>query len=247
MKPLILAALLGLTSVAAQAEPTHVMVRAQSQDAKFIGSAMGGVKVTVTDARTGAVLATGLTQGGTGDTETLMRAPKTRNQTLSEGKTAGFDAVIDIDRPTLVRVDATGPIGKPASAISVASSLWVLPGHDIGGDGLILTFPGLVIEPLPVVARNGTVNLSAKVTLMCGCPIEPGGLWDSAHYAVEAVLLQGDRTVARATLAYAGQASQFSGTIPPSATGDYTLRLTAADSRTSNVGVVEQPLTIPAR
>jgi len=249
MKPLAFAAALALLAplaLGAQAEPTRVMVRARSLDAKFIGTAMGGVQVTLTDARTGAVLAKGLTQGGTGDTDAIMRTPHARGAPLADAKTAGYEAVIDIARPTLVRAEALGPAGKPASAITVSSSLWVLPGRDVSGDGWTLTFPGLVIEPVATPAEDGTLKVAAKVTLMCGCPIEPGGLWDAANYAVEASLLAGDRVVAQAPLAYAGQASQFAGALPKTAPGRYTLRLVATDAKTPNAGVVEQAVEIPA-
>ena len=59
-------------SAAAHAEPTDIVVRVLSKDAKFIGTSMGGMRVTLRDAHTGEILATGLTQGGTGDTKRLI-------------------------------------------------------------------------------------------------------------------------------------------------------------------------------
>lgn len=70
--PLTLAASIALLGRPALAEPTHVMVRAQAQDAKFIGDHMGGVQVTLTEARPGKVLAKGPIRGGTGDTTRIM-------------------------------------------------------------------------------------------------------------------------------------------------------------------------------
>ncbi|OJU08528.1 MAG: hypothetical protein BGN86_11470, partial [Caulobacterales bacterium 68-7] len=194
-------ALAALASSAA-AEPTRVVVRAHSLDAKFIGTSMGGVDVTLTDA-SGKVLAKGLTSGDTGNTETLVRNPHARGAPLADGASAAFTATLDLAKPTLVTATARGPMGKPASAITVSSSLWVLPGREVGGDGWILSFPGLVVEPT-AAATPGGLQVTAKVSPMCGCPIEPGGLWDAANYAVEARLLSGDRVVAKAPLAYAG-------------------------------------------
>jgi hypothetical protein len=105
----------------------------------------------------------------------------------------------------------------------------------------------LVIEPSAQPAADGALQVAAKVTLMCGCPIEPGGLWDAANYAVEATLLRGDKLVARAPLAYAGQASQFAGRLEKPAPGRYTLRVVAADAKTPNAGVVEQTIDVPRR
>ena len=247
MKSILLAATLAALAATAQAEPTHVMVRAQSLDAKFIGTHMGGVRVVLRDAATGSVLAKGITSGGTGDTAAIMKAPRTRGAPIAGGDTAGFDAVLDIARPTLVSVEAFGPIGKPAASIKVASSLWVIPGRDVGGDGWVLTFPGLVVDPSVQPAPDGGLEVSAKVTLMCGCPIEPGGIWDAANYRVEANLLRGGRVVARTPLAYAGQASQFSGLLAGAAPGRYVLRVVATDAKSPNAGVVEQKVEIPRR
>lgn len=247
MKPLALAvAVLFCAASAAQAEPTHVMVRAQSLDAKFIGTHMGGVRVILRDARTGKVLARGVTAGETGDTAKIMRKPRERGAAISDADAAGFDAVLDLAKPTLVRAEATGPIGKPASAVAVSSSLWVIPGRDVTGDGWVLTFPGLVIEPAAAPAPGGGLSITAKVTLMCGCPIEPGGLWDAANYKVDARLFQGARQVADAPLAYAGQTSQFAGALPKVTAGRYTLQVVATDAKTPNAGVVEIPVRVPA-
>lgn len=244
IKAIALAATLTLASSAALAEPTHVMVRAQAQDAKFIGDHMGGVQITLSDARTGVVLAKGLTKGGTGDTPRIMKTPRTRGMSLTDSSAAGFEAVLDLKKPTLVRVDAVGPVGKPDSAIKVSSTQWILPGRDIGGDGWVLNFPGLVIEPTTTVSPDGALRISAKVSLMCGCPIEPGGIWNADSYKVEAHLVQGTRDVAMAVLTYAGQPSQFSGALAHAPAGHYRLRLIAVDATTSNVGVVEVPVRL---
>jgi hypothetical protein len=226
------------------AEPTHVMVRAQALDAKFIGDHMGGVKITLSDARTGRVLAKGVTKGGTGDTARIMKAPHVRGAPLSDAQTAGFDAVLDLDQPTLVRADAEGPLGKPGSSIHVASSLWVIPGRDIAGDGWVLSFPGLAIEPTATPAGPGALRIEAKISLMCGCPIEPDGLWDANTYTIQALLLRAGAVAAKQPLAYAGQPSQFSGTLAGLKPGRYTLRIVATDAKSPNAGVWEQAVVI---
>ena len=242
IKAFTLAASLAFLASAALAEPTRVMVRAQAHDAKFIGDHMGGVQVTLVDARTGVVLAKGLTKGGTGDTPRIMKTPRTRGMSLADPLSAGFEAVLDLKQPTLVRVEAVGPVGKPAASIKVSSTQWIFPGRDILGDGWVLDFPGLVIEPMATVTPGGALQISAKVSLMCGCPIEPGGIWNADTYKVEAQLMQGDRQVAKAALAYAGQPSQFTGAVAKQPSGRYRLRLVAFDTTTSNAGVVEIPV-----
>lgn len=247
IKALPLATTLALLALPALAEPTHVTVRALALDAKFIGDHMGGVKVTLTDAKTGRRLAEGLTKGGTGETAKLMKAPRVRGVPVADGDAAGFDAVLDIDRPTLVRADAEGPMGKPASAIHVASTLWVIPGRNVTGDGWVLTFPGLVIEPKATPTGPGGLRVDAKISLMCGCPIEPGGLWDANTYSIQASLLRRDRVMSQKTLAYAGQPSQFTGAFADVPPGRYALRIVATDARTPNAGVWEQAVDIPRK
>lgn len=121
-RPLLPAAFAaGFLAVALPAicEPTHLMIRALSEDAKFIGGHTGGVEVTVRDATTDQLLTRGMIHGGTGDTNRIMTAPRVRGARLADADTAGFDAVIDIARPTRVEVEARGPMGLPASAITV--------------------------------------------------------------------------------------------------------------------------------
>lgn len=238
------AALLAITaSSAVQAEPTEVVVRALSKDAKFIGDSMGGVQVTLTDAATGHELAKGLITGTTGDTQRIMVAPRQRGMSLSTPGAAAFSTTLDLDRPTQVKVEAVGPLGKPHAQITVTSMKWLLPGQPLTGDGWLLEFPGLVVEPA-WVSESGGLKIDAKVTLMCGCPIEPGGLWDAAKYNVQASLLDGGAIVSTTTLAYAGKPSTFAGRLPAPKAGAYRLRVIATNAETGNTGVVEQPVSV---
>ena len=231
----------------AAAEPTHVVVRAIAKDAKFIGDAMGGVEITLTDAHTGKRLAQGLTQGGTGDTRRLIVEPRVRGQALATPEAARFEATLDITKPTLVKAQARGPLGKPGAVVNVTSEMWLLPGKGIEGDGWMLELPGLVVEPSSATGPGpkDPLRINAKVTLMCGCPIEPGGHWDADQYEVRAVLLgPGDHEVGETKLAYAGTPSQFGGTLPAPGGGKYRLVVTAHNSSTGNPGVGEDAFTV---
>ena len=230
-------------SSTAYAEPTEVVVRALSKDAKFIGDSMGGVQVTLTDAATGHELAKGVITGATGDTQKIMIAPRQRGLAISTPETAAFRTTLDLDRPTLVKAEAVGPLGKPASQITVTSMKWLAPGQSLAGDGWVLEFPGLVVEPAVAVYTSG-LRINAKVTLMCGCPIEPGGLWDANKYQVTASLIEGGKTLAATPLAYAGKPSTFAAELPKPKAGGYRLRVVATNPETGNTGVVEQPIVV---
>lgn len=237
---------IALAAATAGAEETRVMIRARAVDAKFIGDQMGGVQITLTEVLSGTLLSSGVIKGGTGSTDRIMRKPQERRGLLSDEKTAGFEAVLDLKRPTLVRAVAYGPLGKPQSAVQVTSTMWLLPGRHILGDGWVLPFPGLVIEPSLVPMAAGP-KLSAQVMLMCGCPLEPGGEWDANNYTVVASLLTPTGVAATSTLAYAGEPSRFAATLPEVPAGTYTLRVVATDAKTLNSGVVEQIVQIPSR
>ncbi|MFN3522739.1 MAG: hypothetical protein ACK4YQ_10865 [Phenylobacterium sp.] len=239
---LILAGL--LAAGAARAEPTPVTVRALAKDAKFIGDSMGGVEITLKDAASGSVLAKGLTRGGTGDTARLVEQPKVRRTPVSTPDAAGFSAVLDLDRPTLVRAEARGPLGKPDAVVTVTSMMWLLPGRGVEGDGWILEMPGLVVEPQWSALGHGQASLSAKVTLMCGCPITPGGLWDASRYEVDATLIRDGRATGRVRLTYAGSPSTFSIAYPDVAPGRYRLIVTAHDAGSGNSGVAEREVVV---
>lgn len=233
---------LALIAVPAGAEPTHVMIRALSEDAKFIGDHTGGVAVTLRDAATHTILSQGMIHGGTGDTDRIMTAPRTRGAALADAQTAGFDAVIDIARPTLVDVEARGPLAAQGSALTVRAQVWVTPGQPVIGDGLVLKFTGLLITPGVTRAADGSVHLGAKVMMLCGCPITPGGLWDEAHYRVTADLLADGAPVQHVTLHYAGTPSEFAADLPRPQGSHLTVRIIAVQSTAPNTGVVELPL-----
>lgn len=233
--------LVALLATPALAEPTQVTVRAISRDAKYIGDSMGGVRITLSDAKSGRELARGVIGGTTGDTQKIIVAPRQRHAPISTPEAAAFRATLDLDRPTLVKAEAVGPLGKPEAQVTVTSMMWLLPGQTLGGDGWTLEFPGLVVEPA-WTAQNGQIEISAKVTLMCGCPIEPGGHWDADKYQVRASLMEGERTVETADLAYAGKPSSFSGRLNAPSGRGYRLLITAINPETGNVGVVERTL-----
>lgn len=239
-------AVIGLAVFAAPAlaEPTTLTVRTISRDAKFIGTGMGGMEIRLVDARTGAELASGLTAGGTGDTNRLVVEPRLRQAPLAGEGDGVFTAVVDIKAPTLVRLEARGPVGYPASAVTVTAELWVLPGQPVTGDGWVIEVPGLVVSPTASRTPDG-LTVTSKVMLMCGCPVTPGGLWDADHYEVIAWVAGPDGIGKAHPLSYSGQASTFGATLVEAPDGPLTITLTAVDKRTGNTGVTV--IAVPAQ
>lgn len=168
MRPvsLILSALLLALAAAAPAaaEETAVTVRVLSRDAKFIGTSMGGARVTIRDAETGLLLAEGVTAGSTGDTERLMRAPRERGTELATPGAAVFEAALDLDRPTLLEITAHGPRAQLQSAVSASTTRWVLPGKGLAeGDGVVLELAGFALDVLAPPAHSVLADQEVEV------------------------------------------------------------------------------------
>lgn len=222
------------------AEPTEVVVRVISQDAKFVGSSMGGAQVVLRDSASREVLAEGLTEGGTGDTALIMNSSG-RSPVRATEDAAAFKATLDIDTPTLVDLEVRGPMGHEQSALYVSQQRWVMPGKDvIAGGGWVVELNGLVIDS-SFTRESRDLAITAKVSPMCGCPITPGGLWPAEEYEVEATLWldRQRRTTSQLqfTTAPGGYAGSLS--VPEGSEGELWVTLYARNTRTGNSGYVE--------
>lgn len=239
----LFSSLVALLPVAAWGEPTDIVVRVLSKDAKFIGTSMGGVRITLRDVETGETLATGVTEGGTGDTQRLMHENGGRRAQLSDPAAAKYQVTLDLDRPRLIEVEAYGPLAQRQSAQRVTASQWVVPGRGMtGGDGWVLEMPGFVVDVLSPPAHRRVpvgkpVSVRANVIAMCGCPIEPKGLWDADKYEVAAIVSVNGRQVSRLPLAFAGETSQFEVPVPVDAPGFYEVAVYAYDPANGNTGL----------
>ncbi|NLR72185.1 hypothetical protein HGI47_15020, partial [Novosphingobium sp. ERN07] len=198
------------TAAPAIAEPTQVTVRVISRDAKFVGDGTGGARVTLREAASGRVLASGTTTGGTGSTDLIMNSAG-RSPLRANTEAAAFNAILDIESPTLVVLEAEGPLGRPGSRIKVAAQRWMMPGVPVtAGDGWVVELPGLAITPA-VSRENGKIRVTAKVEPMCGCPITAGGMWDAADYRVTASLWKGHRRQSQTDLVFARAPGGYEG------------------------------------
>lgn len=236
-----------LPAVARAQSGTRVMVRAVAHDAKIIGSGVGGARITVVDALTGTVLAQGVQEGGTGDTRAIMMQPRERGATVYDTDgAAGFLAELELEGPTRVRIEAEGPLGVPHATQRASRTLDLVPGRDVLGEGVVLELYGFIVtleEPSsdPADAEGGTLPVRARVTMLCGCPTEPGGLWDSSGYTIEARIVGEDGEVLEtAPLAFAGESSIYEGEIPVPEGEGLSLQVLAMDADRANFGMVER-------
>lgn len=239
-------------AVAAQAEPTRLVIRAVAADAKVIGTGVGGARITVVDAETGDVLAHGVQRGGTGDTEAIMRRPHARGADVYGGEsTAAFTAELALERPTRVRVTVEGPLdAPPASRQSSSATLWMIPGEHVEGEGLVLTLHGFLVEVLRAetgAGGGGELAVRARVTMMCGCPTAPGGLWDSDRYGIVARLVRSGEVLARAPMRFADETSLYRAALSTAgvATGEATLEVLVTDTERVNTGYARRTVELP--
>ena len=235
---LLTAALLGLAlSANSLATETSIMVRAMANDAKYIGTSVGGVKIVVEDAETGEILDSGWINGGTGSTKAIIKEPISRGQVLSDDKTAGFLAKIDITSPRLLRFKLIGPYAYRQALQEASVTSWVIPGKDILGDGITLKMQGFIVDAWTRVLENGRVDVYTKASLLCGCPIYPDGPWDPKNYEATAILMQNDKKVGEVKLDFTGPVGLFSGKTTVKESGHYKAIVYLFDKKTGNVGV----------
>jgi hypothetical protein len=157
-----------------KAVETKLVVRVKAKDAKFVGTSMGGALVIVKESESGEILAKGFTSGGTGNTTRIMKEPIKRGTDLSDGSAAKFEANIDLDEPTLVTIEAFAPYAQKQSMIRSSTQVWLIPGKNIVGDGVILEVSGFAVDLLSPQAHeriklNGgqaTVPLKANIVMM---------------------------------------------------------------------------------
>jgi hypothetical protein len=215
---------------------------------------MGGAYIQIKDQMTGRLLVDGYTSGGTGSTDIIMRQAHARFGKLSNDNTAGYLAMLDIERPVFVTISVLGPVNDPQARVLTSTQLWVIPGKHIEGDGIILEVPGMVVNITSpqmtdniVVEGNSNVSLSAHVIMMCGCPITEGGLWDSNDVEVKAMVYQ-DGDLKKVVPLIWKSRNVFEGQLPVSTAGLYEIMIYAYNAKTGNTGLdkVNINVSLPA-
>lgn len=232
-----------LTVVAQTAKDTRLVVRTQAKDAKFIGTSMGGSMIIVRDATTNEVLAKGLTKGGTGTTDIIMRTPKKRYADITEG-TAFFQTTLSLEKPLFVNIEAIGPFNHEESRVVSQTQVWLVPGKHMDNQGVILEIPGFVIDGLYPQTHQGfsiekdkSVELKVNMVMMCGCTISKGGLWDSEAIEVEANIYVDGTYWKTIPMHISEQVNTFTTDLTLEKTGSHEVIITAYHPTSKNTGV----------
>ena len=237
-------------SAGPEGKETKIMIRAIARDAKVIGQHVGGARITVKDAATGEILAQGMQQAGTGDTDLIMKKPRTRGMTVYNTPDAsGFLAVLHLDKPTVVEITAEGPLGSPQATQRASKTILLVPGEDVLGEGVLLEIHGFSVTGLAPAAdaklkAGSPFEVRATVTMACGCPTEPDGLWDARKIRVVARVLRQGKIETEVPMSYAGVQNTFHADVPVPEPGSVELQVIAMDPDNANFGMTKQVVAV---
>ena len=133
---------------------------------------------------------------------------------------------------------------KQAQSI-VSTELWLIPGKDILGDGIVLEIPGYIIDILKPRThnyislssiKNKPFEIEANIVMMCGCTINKGGVWDSENIEVKAIVKRNDIHIRDVAMSLT-ETNLFKGNINITSAGQYELIVYAYDAKSGNTGV----------
>jgi hypothetical protein len=230
-------------------KPTTILVRVVAHGSMVLGKEVGGARVTIADVASGRILATGLQQGEAGDQNQIMRTPHLMDEPLySSRASAAFTTTLELTHPIQVDITAEGPLAYPASAQRVSKRMWLIPGHDLTNDGIVLTLYGYIVQiehpkPGQLLIAKDDVMLRASVRTLSGALVRPHGDWDSRKIHIYGDVLIGGRIVERLQMFYSGEKAVFEAPffVPllQEAPDGITLRAVAADPAGGNFGVGE--------
>ncbi len=245
MKKAIFLMLLLLSSSSISATETKIIVRAKAKDAKFIGSSLGGAYVIIRNTTNNRILAEGKTTGSTGNTDLIMKEPLKRGNPISDEQAAKFLATIDIDEPTFINIQVTSPFNNKQAQVVTNTELWLIPGKDILGDGIVLEIPGFIIDILKPRThqyiqlssiRNELFEIRANIVMMCGCTINKGGIWNSDEMEVKGILKKNGEHFKIIDMALT-EVNLFEGSVNLNSAGNYELILYAYNPKSGNTGL----------
>ena len=228
--------------------PTEIRVHVLARGGKYLGDDVGGARVTIRDALSGEVLASGVTRGGSGPAD-LMTVEQARTTPLPTDGASVFTTTLDLAEPRLLEFEAFGPLAAQGSAQRVTSTEWVLPQpFTADGNRITLELAGLNVDIrdpqthfLPKAKPPLDIPFRVNVTMMCGCPIGPGLAWPPENFQVTLLVKRPDGQQELVELTFDADApdgapSQFIGSYTATAPGIYEGIVLAHEANFGNSG-----------
>ncbi|GAB4198763.1 MAG: hypothetical protein Tsb002_33860 [Wenzhouxiangellaceae bacterium] len=239
---------------------TPITIRVQARDGMFLGpDSYQGAKILIKDAHNNTVLASGSTNSGDSgsrsdnyiDDASLFpiitpAAPQpVIHWVVASDSTVNYTTTLTLSKATLLKIEVTIPLPAEQSDQLVTVTQWVEPGQALtNGAGFVIDVPGLWVQP-QATAQGHSIDVTAKVTMMCGCKIEDGTPWVPADFDVVARILHAgdEKPIAETPLSFQSE-SIYTGQLQAPGSGAYTLLVYALQHSTTNQGVARLPLTI---
>ena len=231
-----------------KAIPTRIVVRVVAHDGKIVGKDAGGARVRIYDAATHRLLAHGIQNGESGNTEQIMETKYARGDTakFASASAASFTTTLALSRPARLEIVAEGPLAFPASKQRVTRTVWVLPGASMDPatqDGIVLELYGFAMKFDDVTPGSGTVAVTAHVAMMCGCPIAKDGPWPESRFTVTASLRRSGSAGAEERMTWTAK-NTFEGSFNGLASGQYELVVTASDVDRANFSSIRRTVAV---
>ncbi|MFN0035797.1 MAG: hypothetical protein ACKVUS_12070 [Saprospiraceae bacterium] len=203
---------------------TNILVRPAARGGKYLGPDAANAdnhsaSVSILNLKTGQRVAEAYvnTLGKDPGPANIM-APVSRAAPFpTDPNTVGVTLKVDITEPTDFRVSVFGPLSFPDQARLAQADITVLPGVDIGvnvyspnalmptfPEGLVIEVPGLCISNVAANWTGAQVSCSAKVTMMCGCPINDiaNWPWPPTDFTIQLVTYMQSGAVYKYTLGF---------------------------------------------
>jgi len=162
---------------------------------------------------------------------------------------AGFLAELALSAPTVVEIVGEGPLGTEHAIQRTSKTMLVVPGRDVLGEGVILELMGFTVTlESPTagtsIAPGTDVSATARVTMLCGCPTQPGGLWDADRMEITLRAVRDGHVLNEWPMAYAGETSTYEAVFRVDEPGEVMLQVIASEPATANFGMVEAVVTV---
>lgn len=238
--------------------PTNVLVRVQAKGGKYIGPDAGYALVTVRDATNGNELAQGIAAGGSGNLSPSFSAGASREVIVTTQLTgaqnltwlsalpvttppaAGLLVSLNLAAPTLVEFTAQSLTNGQPNGHYITETMWLTPGANLTSEpGLVLVIPGLLVNVLSFSPGKSSVGVTAWVTMMCGCKIDPTLPWLPTEFTVTATVLDRNGRVVVQPQQLGFQSTSTFGTTQPlqlPGPGSYTMVINAVQPLEANAG-----------
>jgi hypothetical protein len=161
--------------------------------------------------------------------------------------TAGVVAKFPLAEPALLEFRATALYDTP-NAVIASAMMWVVPGLNLTSEpGLLLSVPGLVVTLSPP-AIGSHLEVTATVTMMCGCPITaptwpfvsgaPEPYWPAPEFQVVAVLTDPAGVSTSQTMSFS-TTNTFTTSFPLPPKGTSTIAVHAVQHAEANIGFAQ--------